>query len=183
MAKRYVAVLALALMLVPGCGSAPSGSINARIVSNNSASFEAEVRKAMAFGELDVEALIRVAGKYIPKRPQTRTPDRPTAPQPIRPRPQADELDAVTGQTSEYLEKVEDVVAFYPELSDQGTFLAATPKARVDAIHASFEAELKGLGKAAISEKEKAWRKAGAETRLRLVVAKLADVTDLGPSE
>ncbi|MBM3268092.1 MAG: hypothetical protein FJZ01_10635 [Candidatus Sericytochromatia bacterium] len=197
-ARGLVGSIAAAMLLVAGCGGAPSAtSIGTRIVSNNSASFQAEARKGMAFGELDVEAIIRIAGKHIPVRPATRTPDHPTTPQPIRPRPQSsaggtqpwaqpgsdqlDELDATTGQTLSYLEKVEDVIAFYPELADQGAFLAATPKTRVEAIRKSFRAELAGLGATAVADKEKAWRKATPETRLRLVVAKLADVTDLGP--
>ncbi len=174
----------MATLTLVGCGTAPSSSISTRIVSNNSASFQADARKVMAFGELDVEAIIRIAGKKLPRRAETRTPDRPTAPQPIRPKPQnaaGEELDEITGQTKTFLDKVEDVVAIYPELADQAAFLAATPKARVDAIHASLQAELADLDAAAISEKEKAWRKAGPETRLRLVVAELADVTALPP--
>jgi hypothetical protein len=197
MAKRFLVVVALAVGVLSGCGSQATGAkFDPRIVSNNSASFEAEARKALKYGELDVEAIIRTA------KPGTlvRTPDRPIGGEPIRPKPQnlgadtgaaapetsgsgepnpgAEESEATTSQVSDWLDKLDVVAQKFPHLADQVGVLKATAKADHEAVQAAFKSEVSALDIDAAYKKQTAWRKATPATRLQQFRSKLAESRD-----
>ncbi|MBM3276140.1 MAG: hypothetical protein FJZ00_13385, partial [Candidatus Sericytochromatia bacterium] len=201
MAKRLlVVVVVLAVGVLSGCGSQATGAkFDPRIVSNNSASFEAEARKALKFGELDVEAIIRTA------KPGTlvRTPDRPIGGEPIRPKPQgggaaapassgpgedpstaleaaypdAGDVEAASAEGRDWREKLDVVAEKFPHLADQVDVLKATAKADRKAVQAAFKSEVSALDVDAAYQKQTAWRKATPASRLQQFREKVAAVS------
>ncbi len=187
MAKRSLSICAFAALVLVGCGTTPYSSINKKIVSNNSAAFQADAKKATAlyYGELDAEMLMRT------KAP-ARTPDRPTAPQPIRPKPQGDsaaadeatfaddrsDVDAQTGHSSSWMSQLENAITGRTDLADQAAFLKQTPAFQLDEVHRLFDDEYDALSAAAAKVRQDAWRKATPASRLAQFKAKQREVAD-----
>lgn len=193
MAKRLLGVYAVAALVLAGCGSASPANLGTKIVGNNAAGYNAESRKkaVLFYGELDVEMLMRI-------KPSTRTPDRPTAPQPIRPKPQAgdalgvvgaadsdpealldrSEVDVDTGHSVAWLTHLEAVTTDRSDLADQRAFLRQTPAFQIDEIHRIFDEEIDSLAPAAAKAREANWRSLTPAARLAAFKARQRELAD-----
>lgn len=184
MAKRSLGIFAVAALMVVGCGTTSYSGIGTKIVGNNAAGYNAESKKqsTLFYGELDAEMLMRI-------KPATKTPDRPTAPQPIRPKPQSDtveedfsddrsEVDAQTGHSATWLAHLDSVLTGRLDLTEQKAFLKQTPTFQIEEIHRMFDDEIDILSPASARIRETAWRNLTPASRLAQFKAKQREIAD-----
>lgn len=186
MAQRSLGIFAVAALLVVGCGTTSYSGIGTKIVGNNAAGYNAESKKlsALFYGELDAEMLMRT-------RQIAKTPDRPTSPQPIRPKPQSDtaaveedfsddrsEVDVTTGHSATWLSHLDAVLIGRTDLTEQKSFLKQTPAFQIEEIHRLFDDEIDILAPAAAKVRESSWRNLTPASRLAQFKAKQREIAD-----